>query len=1366
MIKIKITELPKKQRSNFALGGIINNDNPIPNFANNPHQEVPVVRYDEGGNINVLPEVIVTGKRKKPSLEDIIALQSQVPSSIPVQQEEINIPSYIDIINNQKINNIIQQQQEQELQNILLNTYKYQNMATDVCSQNTEQQVQNLQKKARDLELVKQLQSRVFNQGGNLFVGGGKKYKHTTTYKNSSTRGHKLSIKNNKVYIDGKPAPKGYKWFDKGNNRTYRVKEDGTYQIIEYKGQPVKPRGFVGRDISTDGADKRIFEYENKSAYDKHYPYDDQNYKTAQAIKKREGIENSYAIPVGLPNVRDIKITTGNRFKGVEVGTNVIDSLVQNSKNKQELIQLLGLTGETSLGKHVPMTVTDNSGKWGENYDYNSLTKSPFYSRVDNTGLSYLYPTDIMNNHHYFITPESNANAELGRRGLGVNISKEAFLPKYIHEGDLSEDKIKQGLEALKYTPKDTYSDQPYINSLQYLNTANYGMGKAYKNNATLLGTELYNDPAIKQEIINYQNSKKSRAQGGNLFAGTETPTQQMNSQSLRIASMPFYIDNNGYFYYDDDKGQLVPSLETVMHYNPNYKSGDSVAGLANYFVDRNNLRQVPLGTQYYQQSDGAIRFEPTIEVNDTEGMKTSANDKPLELVSPEFTALTAGRALANGAIDAMAEPVYNWTLRNPTTTKLIGAGMEAPMYSELIQRRLIDGDNSGGFVQNLMDATVGLGALSRIPTIANNAYDLTKQGWNWANRNYVQPYRLSRSINQGVSENGIITGYNRNPRNLDTGSIWDYQNYLDKVFPNSKVQDIQYHVGPKGIEKLKPNINNGESYASGNWNTNPDAKGIYISPDLEYPEFIRKFTTDRIEHPSFMEYVRRNVFNDWDAFNSKYTDIYPVKVNIQKPLYTRGTWTWGMPQEKYNNIMSEYDGIINNGTYPWQRSYRMRETIIPESNQTLILGSNEDAVGFNNYMNTARTAQEQPTNLLLDNNNGVVNSSLGNNINSGSISTTEPFASFLNQDIVDNLYNVESLQGLKDLNMSDYQFQSIFGESKQDIIDRALKAADNVEKATMRTSKDWSNSKFTLGIDANSKEEWIDKFIENTIQDRATRAQDGIDAMNILKNRQNISQQYLEWVRKGRKGEAPPFVKNYIEHEAFLNSPQYKQQLIDYYINNGGSPSVAEQFAEDEIGKQLYRIQTAKVGIYPDNALLSNDNGIVNIEKGPVNGFYNPTDHSIAVKQSKADTTTPVHEEIHASDFGKPYLDNKNYAMSVKEGIEHPEYYKDIVEQRPRVLAVQKYLMNKGIDYRTASDKEILDALLDVPRDELPQDIQSLLDNYKEETISNTVRNFKSIIVPAAITTGIGLSAASNQQALGGNLLIKSTNTNNLFLN
>lgn len=1360
MIKIKITELPKKQRSNFALGGIINNDNPIPNFANNPHQEVPVVRYDEGGNINVLPEVIVTGKRKKPSLEDIITLQSQVPSSIPVQQEEINIPSYIDIINNQKINNIIQQQQEQELQNILLNTYKYQNKDTGVWSQNTEQQLQNLQKKARDLELVKQLQSRVFNRGGNLFVGGGKEYKHTTTYKNSSTRGHKLSIKNNKVYIDGKPAPKGYKWFDKGNNRTYRVKEDGTYQIIEYKGQPVKSRGFVGRDISTYGADKRIFEYENKSTYDKHYPYDDQNYKTAQAVKEREGIENSYAIPVGLPNVRDIKITTGNRFKGVEVGTNVIDSLVQNSKNKQELIQLLGLTGETSLGKHVPMTVVDNSGKWGENYDYNSLDKSPFYSRVDNTGLSYLYPTDIMNNHHYFITPESNANAELVRRGLGVNINKGAFLPKYIYEGDLSEDKIKQGLEALKYTPKDTYSDQPYINSLQYLNTANYGMGKAYKNNATLLGTELYNNPAIKQEIINYQNSKKSRAQGGNLFAGTETPTQQMNSQSLRIASMPFYIDDNGYFYYDDDKGQLVPSLETVMHYNPNYKSGDSVAGLANYFVDRNNLRQVPLGAQYYQQSDGAIRFEPTIEVNDTEGIKTSANDKPLELVSPEFAALTAGRTLANGAIDAMAEPVYNWALRNPTTTKLIGAGMEAPMYSELIQRRLIDGDNSGGFVQNLMDATVGIGALSRMPTIANNAYNITKQGWNWANRNYIQPYRLSKLINQGVSENGIITGFNRNPRNLDTGSIWDYQNYLDEVFPNSKVQDIQYHVGPKGIEKLKPNINNGESYASGNWNTNPDAKGIYISPDLEYPEFIRKFTTDRIEHPSFMEYVRRNVFNDWDAFNSKYTDIYPVKVNIQKPLYTRGTWTWGMPQEKYNNIMSEYDGIINNGTYPWQRSYRMRETIIPESNQTLILGSNEDAIGFNNYMNTARTAQEQPTNILLDNSNGLVNNSLrdvddtlfkqaSDNITRGSMRKRNDFLRLSEESAVEDAQNA--------LNEAQQNYKYNFFDRLLNT-DRYKLAQENADKLDeLQQNLDIANTRLIIKPN-DGRVNYVDQRLSNISNDELLNK--GIDAnkqYDIYESLQDFINQSK--TLKGNEDKLKEFQDAVREYDRLRESNQSTDKALEN-INNIADELNKMGASDDE----LNRFANFIYNDYDRNVNLFDASAIPN------------KDFPFIIVPQKADTrwTWVVnHERNHLMQNAKKAFQNFKQKFGKDTGFDFSnlsesskEYLGELTEQLARGTQIK--------DFFGIKDGQPITAAMLKYAKKYYQSQTGMYNNMKEffdsitdyDKAAQWLSYAMGYSIPATITTGIGLSAASNQQALGGNLLIKSTNTNNLFLN
>lgn len=116
------------------------------------------------------------------------------------------------------------------------------------------------------------------------------------------------------------------------------------------------------------------------------------------------------------------------------------------------------------------------------------------------------------------------------------------------------------------------------------------------------------------------------------------------------------------------------------------------------------------------------------------------------------------GSDAALGAIDAAVEAtgIPTFMANNPITTATIGAGIEAPMYSELIQRRLINGDNSGGLLQDAMDATVGLSALSRMPTVANNAYKLTKQGLNWVNRNYVKPYRLSRAINTGINNTQI----------------------------------------------------------------------------------------------------------------------------------------------------------------------------------------------------------------------------------------------------------------------------------------------------------------------------------------------------------------------------------------------------------------------------------------------------------------------------------------------------------------------------------------------------------------------------------------------------------------------------------
>jgi hypothetical protein len=46
----------------------------------------------------------------------------------------------------------------------------------------------------------------------------------------------------------------------------------------------------------------------------------------------------------------------------------------------------------------------------------------------------------------------------------------------------------------------------------------------------------------------------------------------------------------------------------------------------------------------------------------------------------------------------------------------------------------------------------------------------------------------------------GIRYAYNRNPELANIGTLEDYNDYLKTVFPESKVKDINYHMGPKGL--------------------------------------------------------------------------------------------------------------------------------------------------------------------------------------------------------------------------------------------------------------------------------------------------------------------------------------------------------------------------------------------------------------------------------------------------------------------------------------------------------------------------------------------------------------------------------------
>lgn len=191
----------------------------------------------------------------------------------------------------------------------------------------------------------------------------------------------------------------------------------------------------------------------------------------------------------------------------------------------------------------------------------------------------------------------------------------------------------------------------------------------------------------------------------------------------------------------------------------------------------------------------------------------------------------------------------------------------------------------------------------------------------------------------------GVKYAYNRNPELANIGTLEDYIDYLKTVFPESKVRTLNYHMGPKGLQELKPST--GEV-----WNTNPNARGIYVSPETPYIQAIRKFTTARLEKPSAWTYMKRNLTpGGWNKANEIYTDIYPVMIDTRAPLHTKGGWTWGIKDEKYKSLMNEYDAIVSSGPKWYENFNRMPETILPKTEQTLILGSDADAAGFRRFM-------------------------------------------------------------------------------------------------------------------------------------------------------------------------------------------------------------------------------------------------------------------------------------------------------------------------------------------------------------------------------------------------------------------------------
>lgn len=370
---------------------------------------------------------------------------------------------------------------------------------------------------------------------------------YSTTYKNKTSRGNKLSIRNGVVFLNNKRAPKGYKWFDKGNSTTYLVGNDGRFSIYQIHGKKPLERIDFNDDNYVAEANSRL-ELSNDSPNLPLYKADAQVWKDVLAKDK---LERKHIIPNRLPNVRSIKLNTKeiqtnnkgkkfSNFKGVEIPTNLIDSVYKWTKEaNQPLVNGFGLLGETNVGNTAPMSEDPNTKGYSNKVVRNNSGRY----------VSYIRPTELVNHHQFWLGPTSNLINHLIRNGkVKDNIFESGsnainYLPtdaSYI-EGDKKT--YNEVNNALRYIKKDTGNPNPFINALEYFKTGKYHIDKNYNNKVKERGRDFMTDKNVINRI-NYLRKRHTLGGRPKALGGMYIP---FNKRYTSIYDAPDYnSDYNG----------------------------------------------------------------------------------------------------------------------------------------------------------------------------------------------------------------------------------------------------------------------------------------------------------------------------------------------------------------------------------------------------------------------------------------------------------------------------------------------------------------------------------------------------------------------------------------------------------------------------------------------------------------------------------------------------------------------------------------------------------------------------------------------------------------------------------------------------
>lgn len=204
-----------------------------------------------------------------------------------------------------------------------------------------------------------------------------------------------------------------------------------------------------------------------------------------------------------------------------------------------------------------------------------------------------------------------------------------------------------------------------------------------------------------------------------------------------------------------------------------------------------------------------------------------------------------------------------------------------------------------------------------------------------WKKRRVIS--KVNKELKKGIKENSILESYNKVPANKDIGTAYDYLDFLDNIYPNSKLNATFYHGGSKGITKFKT----AKELGSTNKGINSGTKdyGIYLADDKSLAQYYAGTHKKANRH------------------------LYNVRVNVQNPMrYETNNWymdkmnTTGdlrfrpgeITQKWYDKLnLKNYDGIYHTKS---KNAFDNGELVMFDGNNIHIMGTPKESQMFRKW--------------------------------------------------------------------------------------------------------------------------------------------------------------------------------------------------------------------------------------------------------------------------------------------------------------------------------------------------------------------------------------------------------------------------------